>query len=68
MNCYLEMAEAYERDADNLSKVIEKYKAQLGKKKNREELNAKIYELELIYHEMIGNSKRMKKMGEKYES
>lgn len=64
---YQEMARECERDAENLKKVIDKYKSQLKDSRgiNREEMNAKIFNFELIYHELIGKANWLRKKGAK---
>lgn len=42
---------------------METYKKQLKHCRNREELNAIIFEYELIYHALIGTANRLRKKG-----
>jgi hypothetical protein len=63
---YNRIADGYEKDAENLKKTIDKYKAQLkGRKINREALNKIIDSYELIYYDLIGTAADMRKRGNK---
>lgn len=65
MNSYAEMSRECEQQAEELKKTIDKYKSKSKTSRNREEINAKICNLELIYHELIGRANYLREVAER---
>ena len=67
MQSYREMSRECLSEAREMQKTIEKYKKQTRHAKNREEINAKIYKLELIYSELINKANALRELAERSE-
>lgn len=64
---YIEWANEYYKDAENLKKTINKYESILkeGKDKNEEKLNKTISFYTYVYYDLVNTAKMLEKKGKK---